>query len=801
MQGLRAVAVLLVLAFHAGLPVPGGFVGVDVFFVLSGFLITGLVADEVARTGRLRLARFYARRARRLLPAAALTLVAVVAATALWLPVTRWRDVAGDVVATSLYVVNWRLADRSVDYLAQDAAASPVQHFWSLAVEEQFYVVWPVLVVGLVALARLRGRRVSRRALVVGVVAVGGASLAWSVWLTAADPSRAYFVTTTRAWELAAGGLLALLAHRVARLPAVALRAAGWVGLGLVVLAAFVFEPTTPFPGLAAAVPVGGTVLVLAAGIAGPGLRPLTARALQPVGATSYSLYLWHWPAVVVATALADGVPSTRDLVVAVVVSAIPAVVSYRLVERPLHTSARLRAGTARSAVLGVVCTLVGLLAAVLLLRAIPTTPTDADPPGARVLRDGTWTGPDAATDLDRLVPALADATQDVAELYGQDCHQNALGTEPAACTFGRADARTVVALVGDSHAGQWQPPLAAIAQDEGWRLDTYTKGSCALTTARTWLGTMQAPYDACTAWNEAVVARLLADPPDVVVVSNNRIEVAGADGALVRGRAGDEVAVAGLAATWQRLRDAGIEVVALGDTPWVGIDVPECVAQHRDTWTRDCAPDADAPLRRSGLAQQEAAARDQGVPLLDLTDRMCPDEVCPAIIGGVLVWRDVSHVTASYARTLEPELREWLLPLVPSKEGVAASDNPPTTGVDTATLAAMATEDLESVLADGIAHLRAAQGVRPTTSHAPTTGVDRDGLVEVVVDGHGLLADIVFASDLARLAPEQLEAAVLDAVRDAYRGTGRPRLQALPSLGDSEVAARVRQVLAEEGK
>ncbi|MFC0706087.1 SGNH hydrolase domain-containing protein [Cellulomonas uda] len=663
-QGLRAVAVLLVLAFHAGLPVPGGFVGVDVFFVLSGFLITGLVADEVARTGRLRLARFYARRARRLLPAAALALVAVVAATALWLPVTRWRDVAGDVVATSLYVVNWRLADRSVDYLAQDAAPSPVQHFWSLAVEEQFYVVWPLLVVALVALARWRGRRVSRRALVAGVLAVGGASLAWSVSLTAADPARAYFVTTTRAWELAAGALLALLAHRVARLPAVALRAAGWVGLALVVVAAFTYEAATPFPGLAAALPVGGTVLVLAAGVVEPGLRPLTVRVLQPVGAASYSLYLWHWPAVVVATALADGEPTTRELVLAVALSALPAAASYRLVERPLHTSARLRDSTARSIALGVACTLVGLVAAALLVRAVPTTPDDVDAPGAQVLREG-WTGPDASTDLDRLVPALADATQDVADLYEHGCHQNALGTQPAACTFGDARSGTVVALVGDSHAGQWQPPLAAISADEGWRLDTYTKGSCALSAARPWLGTTQSTYDACAQWNEAVVEHLLADPPDLVVVSNNRIEVAGDDGHLVSGAAGDEAAVAGLSATWQRLSDAGIDVAVLGDTPWVGIDVPECVAQHRDTWTTECSPDSAAPERRSSLAQQQAAADALGVPLLDVTDLLCPDQQCPAVIGGVLVWRDVSHVTASYARTLEPELRDWLVPLV----------------------------------------------------------------------------------------------------------------------------------------
>ncbi|MCR6689490.1 acyltransferase [Cellulomonas sp.] len=304
-QGLRAVAVALVLAFHAGLPVPGGFVGVDVFFVVSGFLITGLIADEVARTGRLRLGRFYARRARRLLPAAALALTAVVVATLVWLPVTRWREIAGDVVATALYVVNWRLADRSVDYLAEGAAASPVQHFWSLAVEEQFYVIWPLLVVALVALARMRGRRVTRRALVVGVAVVAWASVLWSVTLTDLDPARAYFVTTTRVWELAAGALLALLAHRVVRAPAGLLRAGGWAGLALLLLAAVLLDGGTPFPGTAALLPVGGTVLVLAAGLAGPGLRPLTAGVLQPVGAASYSLYLWHWPAVVVATSLA----------------------------------------------------------------------------------------------------------------------------------------------------------------------------------------------------------------------------------------------------------------------------------------------------------------------------------------------------------------------------------------------------------------------------------------------------------------------------------------------------------------
>ncbi|MCR6689491.1 SGNH hydrolase domain-containing protein [Cellulomonas sp.] len=252
-----------------------------------------------------------------------------------------------------------------------------------------------------------------------------------------------------------------------------------------------------------------------------------------------------------------------------------------------------------------------------------------------------------------------------MADLYDQDCHQDAHGTAPDACTFGDPASGTVVALVGDSHAGQWQPPLAQIAQAEGWRLDTYTKGSCGLTSARTWLGTTDAPYTACGEWNDAVLAHLLADPPDVVVVSSNRAEVVGADDERLTGASEDRAAVAGLTASWSRLQAAGVPVVVLGDTPWVGVDVPECVAQHTDDWSTACTLPVDVPARRSGVAQQRAAADALGLPMLDVTDLMCPDGTCPPIIGGVLVWRDADHVTASYARSLVPELRDWLAPLV----------------------------------------------------------------------------------------------------------------------------------------
>ena len=669
-QGLRAIAVVLVLLFHAGVPgLPGGFVGVDVFFVISGYLITSMIVTEVLETGRLRLGRFYARRARRLLPAAATVLVAVAVATIVWLPLTRWREIAGDMAATSLYVVNWRLADRSVDYLAQGSAASPVQHFWSLAVEEQFYLLWPVLVLLVVWWARRRGAVVTRRALGAAIVAIGLPSLVWSVHQTAAQPQAAYFVTTTRLWELALGALLAVGATRVARLPQRWLTAGGVVGLGLVAYAALEFTGATPFPGTAALVPTVGTALALAAGLRdGRGLRVLGLPGTQITGAMSYSLYLWHWPAVVVATTLwADesGELSTTIGLAAVAVSVLPAWLAYRLVERPVHLSVALRRSVRRSAAVGLGCTLAGLLAAGAVLVALPSSGGGA-PPGAAVIGTRAWDGAaDPTTDLAALAPALADATLDVADLYDDGCHQNKDGVEAKACTYGDPGADVVVALVGDSHAAQWQPTLRVIAEREGWRLETYTKGSCAFADVEQWLSTIDAPYETCSRWGDAVRAALLADPPTVVVTSNDAVDAVVRDGAKVPSASLESDVAEGLARTWEALRAAGSTVVALGDTPWMSTDVPECVAEHDDSWATTCTTARAKAVARSALSQQQAAAAEADVPLIDLDDYVCPGTRCPAIIGGVLVWRDAHHLTATYARTLAPRLAEQLVPLV----------------------------------------------------------------------------------------------------------------------------------------
>src|SRR5829696_2843268 len=332
LEGLRAVAVGLVLLYHADVPgIRGGYVGVDVFFVLSGFLITGLLIRELSATGRISLSQFYARRARRLLPASAVVLVVTAVASAIMLPPLRMPDVAGDIAAAAAYVSNYRFAAQATDYLGSELAPSPVLHFWSLGVEEQFYLFWPALLTLVAGVAFARGNvggGVHRVAITLAVVFV--ASLGLSLWLTTVQQPWAFFSLPTRAWELALGGLIAIPVVGRWIPPAISPLLA-WAGLALVVYAGVAFNAGTPFPGLAALVPTVGSALVIAAGLGrdspavGPGPRPAVPGpgrllSLPPVrflGRISYSLYLWHWPILVLPAAAFGALPGPARLALA----------------------------------------------------------------------------------------------------------------------------------------------------------------------------------------------------------------------------------------------------------------------------------------------------------------------------------------------------------------------------------------------------------------------------------------------------------------------------------------------------
>jgi peptidoglycan/LPS O-acetylase OafA/YrhL len=649
-QGLRAVAVGTVLLFHA-LPgvLPGGFVGVDVFFVISGFLITGLLLREAESDGRISLARFWARRARRILPAAAVVLVVVAIASVLLLPMTRWQDVAWQVVASATYVQNWVLA-AGTDYLNAGEPATPLQHYWSLAVEEQFYLVWPLLIVAVIALARRRGRGIAmlRRDATIGILLVVVPSLAWSVVATAATPAPAYFTSTTRVWELGVGALAAVLAPRLASVPRGAAVVLGWVGVAAIAAAAIAFDADTPFPGSAALLPVLGAAAIIVAGLrARDGIsvaRVLSVRPMTWIGDLSYSLYLWHWPVIVFATAVLGGLDPVSVIAVGVLSLGL-AMLSRRYIEQPALRAPALARSTRRALIAGAAVVVVGAASSAFVWVPIAqaSVPPTVPALGATALATDPSAGEPENTIAGGFTPSAVDAADDNPDVYADGCFLDFTEVEPRTCTYGPDDADYTVAIVGDSHAAQWVPPLQTLADERGWKLETFTKSRCPLIDAKVSLS--EGGYDEpCAQLNAAVIDELTGpDRPDYVLLGSAGYTTS------------EGTAVAGFERAWSRLTDAGVPFAVIQDTPRAGIDIPECVATHPDELTACGVPRTEA--LPNGGADQYVAAATLGVPLLDLNDWICPDPVCPAVIGNVLVYRDAGHLGATYAATLAEPL------------------------------------------------------------------------------------------------------------------------------------------------
>jgi peptidoglycan/LPS O-acetylase OafA/YrhL len=670
---MRAVAVVLVLVGHAGVPfLAGGFVGVDVFFVISGFLITGLLVAELERTKRVSLLDFSGRRAKRSRPAAGLVLASSLAITLLFLPRIRWAATGWDIVIAGVYGINWRLAERSVDYFAADEAPSIVQHYWSLAVEEQFYLIWPLLIV---VLGRLgRRRRTVRPLLLVGLAAVVVPSLAWSVSLTATDPGRAYFVSTTRLWELGLGGGLAILAPRLAGLRRPLADVLGWAGLAAIVASAVVFDATTAVPGTLALIPTLGSVAVIAAGCGAATAGPaavLSLPGVRAVGAVSYSLYLWHWPVIVAAEARFGELSPVAGLA-AVLVAAVPAVLTYRLVENPLRRSKALTSYPVKAIQLGAVCTVVPAIGGLLLYYAVwpavqPTpllahdaavTTSAPSPAGAKVLGENPRDDRAGAA-VDHVSPLWPDpfaVRADLPDAYRDNCVPTGTTGELKPCEYGVHDARTTVVLVGDSHAGHWLPALEAIANEKQWRLVVHLRNSCPFLDVEVALPRSSQPFTGCTEWNRELRSVLTGPQrPDLLVTSSTLYQPIRGGKALV-GKAGAQAQVEGLRHTWSQFAGAGVPVVVLRETPQPRMDMAECVTRNREKLTR-CAFPRQAALAGVGTLQEQAAAGLDHVALVDLNDAICPTDPCAAAIGNALVYRDSGHLTATYAATLAPRL------------------------------------------------------------------------------------------------------------------------------------------------
>ncbi|WP_374929179.1 acyltransferase family protein [Kytococcus sedentarius] len=662
-EGLRAIAVLSVLAYHAGLPVvTGGFAGVDVFFVLSGFLISGQLLKEVERSGTVDLPAFYGRRFKRLLPAASMVLVFTAIGAWLLLPSTRLREVFGDIAASALWLINWRLADRSTDYLAEDSLPSPVQHYWSMAVEEQFYVIWPVVLLG-VAWVAARNTHPVRRIAAVGLLLIGLPSLLWSVAHTTASPEAAYFLTTTRLWELVLGGLVACGAALWPRIRLPWATSLLMLGVAMVVASFVVFDASTPWPGSAALLPTVGTACALVGGYRarGPVMAWLSSRPMVWVGGLSYSLYLCHWPSVVFAEqGVFDGEAPAWVPVVAVALSFPLAWAGQRLIENPVRFAPSMRrTGTALAAGGLQVITVAAACALVVTSLPAPTPvnlaeegywgaeqllpdPGDATVATVRpVVREGTFPANPA-----RVVPAPEAATADSPAGHALGCHVAEESAEPVECRFGDLEGTTTVVLAGDSKALQWQPAIDAWARERGYLVISHTKSSC------TWAAVLlphRGGYPNCLEWGQKVRDRLQEIDPDVLLVS-------GASRAGLTAADDPEAEVATLAQGyrqyWTELTDRGTRIVALLDTPTPPQLVYECVAEHRQDVS---ACDFPAEEAKGSPPLRQAVEQVPGARLVDLNDFLCPEGTCRAVMGEVLTYRQGAHVTVTWVKTLQP--------------------------------------------------------------------------------------------------------------------------------------------------
>ncbi|MCD0443266.1 acyltransferase [Glycomyces sp. A-F 0318] len=689
-EGLRAVAVGAVIAAHIGFfHSEGGFIGVDVFFVISGFLITSLLLREIDRTGRVSIAGFYARRAVRLLPAAAVVLMATLAAAWIWLPRTRLGDIAVDAATAALNVVNVRLAMAGTDYLNADAEPSPLQHFWSLAVEEQFYLAWPLLLLAIALLARrvwggdfaprahLRRRRTATVALALALIAAG--SFALSVLQSGPDPVWSYFGIHTRAWELAAGALVAVAADRLRRLPAPLAAPASWAGLALIAAAVFTIDEHTVFPGYAAALPVAGTALVIAAGCAPHRFGATAVLGLAPlqyIGKISYGLYLWHWPLVMIGPRML-GVeePRLRHYLLLMGIAFLLAVATFHLVENPIRTRKPLVQVPSRALAMG--GGLITAALAVSLLVSVQPMPTTDNEEAAEVTGDETtvWDLLGESSDVDtvpaNLTPALDEARLDEPAVYADDCVTGRSSTEVLDdCWYGDPDGEKTVVLFGDSHAAQWFPALNQQAEAAGWRLLPLTKANCSVADVAELDSKLGREYTECPEWKDGVFDLLEEiEPEAVVAASYDKKEVIADDP--------DQAWIDGWADSIERLRGVADEVYYMADSADIGEDVPSCLADNPDD-ASSCVADLETavvePDRREDLM---AAAADAGAHVVDPLPWVCDVDqgTCPVVVGNLLVYRDSNHLAARFVAELAPQLAA-AVPLEAAAPGEPGGDD-----------------------------------------------------------------------------------------------------------------------------
>lgn len=688
-QGLRAIAVLMVIVHHLRPgALSGGFIGVDMFFVISGYLITAHLFREARETGRIRLGAFWSRRIRRLLPLAFTVLLASAGLVFAFVPATEHGTMFRHIAAAGFYVENWALVADATDYSAAGQMATVVQHFWSLSVEEQFYVAWPLLAVLALWLVARRAKSSAQaggpgkpgesapevhRVFLATMMLIAAVSFAYGLWQTAANPSAAYFDTAARAWEFAAGGVVALLCLKrgVPGIPGAVL---GWAGTLALVAGAVLIPTETRFPGTMALVPVLGTVAVLAsAGAPDSRFRWLshaTWLSMRParfVGDISYGAYLWHWPLIIVAPFVLGAEPKWYHEAGILVLSLALAWISYLLIENPFRFGAALK--PVRNA-------LVFALAGMLVVAGVAAAGTaasaqssnlprmDVNDPcyGARTLANPADCQP-VASDFSPFPSAVA-VSQEVRSPVFPGCEADTLQAGDSSCLLGEtSNPKLRVAVVGDSHASAWLPALEILAKERGWQLETHIRSGCSpslaeLKGAQSLAGTAER---LCTESIRVLAPKLANDAGlDAVIVAaqgNKRSWIS------APGHEFKDPATEGFTSLWKQWMDAGKQVAVIREVPRLGNkNVPTCIATNpHDPLACSVARDNAFDVPQNLGKALKSASVPEGIVQPNLTDSICTGTTCFAVIGSLITYYDQSHLSHEFARTLAPELGRQL--------------------------------------------------------------------------------------------------------------------------------------------
>ena len=688
-QGLRAVAVLLVVLNHAGVQLfSGGYVGVDVFFVLSGFLITGLLLKDKAQLGRIRILDFYSRRARRILPAAALTLIATDIAAWSFLNYVRAQAAIQDSIWAAFFAANIEFQRLSTDYFANSQTHSPVLHFWSLAVEEQFYLVWPALLAALLSIpalySRLHRNRAPRDAVqdypkrapnsgailgrfgllivLLALTALVGSSLVWCIGETRLSANTAYFSPFARAWELGVGAMLAVGAPLLSRVPGPVMASLGWAGLVGIVTASITFTDSTVFPGSAALLPVLSTALVIVGGT-----KPVTAygadrvlglRPFRFVGDVSYSFYLWHWPFLIVAAGY-EVVPLSTEVKLSLISAAFAtAVATFFLFEDPLRRSERWTVKPESALALWPISVSAVVLVSVIALTNIGSVQSEAGPavsptaspfammdPTSAQFRSIGSVEADVSTAVTAaqqssplpfpLSPTVAQVPDDYLNVPGCIIREDARARNDI-CPMGDVQSSTTIVVFGDSKAEMYMPALIPVARQNAWKLIPLIKVGC---TPPTWDRDNTNPV--CRDWYLWSVSQILTIHPYLVIIADE-------DGYL----SGDQ-------ARWERdirmaieaLNRSGARIVLMGDVPGLPEEPVDCLLKpgaNMGTCTF-ALPSA----RTARNAQAASVARTMGIKYVDVEPYLCAFNLCPTVIGRNIAYRNRNHISQTYASQL----------------------------------------------------------------------------------------------------------------------------------------------------